>query len=526
MGSAGRRQQPFLMDQTCNPRCSGSETQCLQCPKWIPAAATRKLLLFNAALVYSKPVPSDFGFIHSFEYENRLAEKRQSSLPARVSICNQARLVPPVFDMLLLLARTKNSNSLVNSTDFRIIFNSSKLKNTNEPDSFNKDVQIFYPLYPPFRGNLFQSKPRRPPKKIAKDDLEASSDIEDIKSQVDSSVKARKLLSKTDDDFNEERIYSEIGKREYLEELVHRDKQEEEEEEEYPLEWYDADFQDSEENLEEKRDYRRRQVREDSKEEKKLWSLKKCDSLASITSEDDIDEDYTETSEPLLAHPLHILPERFDLRKEKRRLEEQNKIKNYIRRSKNRIFHELVRMIVKGVAADTVISSLVLQLILEEVVFTAEFVDNNVDVHALLAMVTTVALEELEISWLNESSDSRFDENLKSFFSRSGKLRATEFAHNWYEYVFLYTTEYRDTTQSSRGKGPIQATCSWALARIATATRFTLKRNIGLSYGDTQGQFISYAQVSLPKSHGNNGNSVLSVPPRESSGLINIHGFP
>lgn len=92
---------------------------------------------------------------------------------------------------------------------------------------------------------------------------------------------------------------------EYLEELVHRDKQEEEEEEEeYPLEWYDADFQDSEENLEEKRDYRRRQVREDSKEEKKLWSLKKCDSLASITSEDDIDEDYTETSEPLLAHPL------------------------------------------------------------------------------------------------------------------------------------------------------------------------------------------------------------------------------
>lgn len=73
---------------------------------------------------------------------------------------------------------------------------SSKLKNTNEPDSFNKDVQIFYPLYPPFRGNLFQSKPRRPPKKIAKDDLEASSDIEDIKSQVDSSVKARKLLSK------------------------------------------------------------------------------------------------------------------------------------------------------------------------------------------------------------------------------------------------------------------------------------------------------------------------------------------
>nr|KAF7426902.1 hypothetical protein H0235_006596 [Vespula pensylvanica] len=127
MGSAGRRQQPFLMDQTCNPRCSGSETQCLQCPKWIPAAATRKLLLFNAALVYrhvhSKPVPSDFGFIHSFEYENRLAEKRQSSLPARVSICNQARLVPPVFDMLLLLARTKNSNSLVNSTDFRIIFN-------------------------------------------------------------------------------------------------------------------------------------------------------------------------------------------------------------------------------------------------------------------------------------------------------------------------------------------------------------------------------------------------------------------
>ncbi|KAF7403730.1 hypothetical protein HZH68_006524 [Vespula germanica] len=441
---------------------------------------------------------------------------------------------------------------------------SSKLKNTNEPDSFNKDVQIFYPLYPPFRVNLFQSKPRKPPKKIAKDDLEASSDIEDIKSQVDSSVKARKLLSKIDDDFNEERIYSEIGKREYLEELVHRDKQEEEEEEEeeeYPLEWYDADFQDSEENLEEKRDYRRRQVREDSKEEKKLWSLKKCDSLASITSEDDIDEDYTETSEPLLAHPLilpyartprpryfcndenveyvlkslqrrppsperHILPKRFDLRKEKRRLEEQNKIKNYIRRSKNRIFHELVRMIVKGVEVDTMISSLVLQLILEEVVFTAEFVDNNVDVHALLAMVTTVTLEELEISWLNESSDSRFDENLKSFFSRSGKLRATEFAHNWYEYVFLYTTEYRDTTQSSRGKGPIQATCSWALARIATATRFALKRNIGLSYGDTQGQFISYAQVSLPRSHGNNGNSVLSVPPRESSGLINIHGFP
>ncbi|KAL2726484.1 hypothetical protein V1478_006762 [Vespula squamosa] len=647
MGSAGRRQQPFLMDQTCNPRCSSSETQCLHCPKWIPAAATRKLLLFNAALVYrhvhGKPVPSDFSFMHSFEYENRLAEKGQSSLPARISICNQARLVPPVFDMLLLLARTKNNNSLVNSTDFGIIFNarlpyiegrasllvlmrhrpeerreernhpagdaaaqclllgalkirefddarvwrltpafrircagaaaafpflvtsnpssprpksssfpssrkilessvgeshsrsphipenfveSSELKNTNELDSFNKDVQAFHPLFPPFR----QSKPKRPSKKIAKDDLEASSDIKDIKSQVDSSIKARKLLSKTDDDFNGKKIYSKVGKREYLGELVHRDKQEGEEEEDL-LEWYDADFQEREENLEEEGDYRGRQVLEDSKEEKKLWSFKNCDSFAFITSEDDIDEDYTETSEPLLAHPLilpyartprpryfsndvstenvlkslprrppsperHILPGRFDLRKEKKRFEEERKkndVKNYVRESKNRIAQGLMEMIVNGYEVDTVISSLVLQLILEEVVFSIDFVDNDSDVHSLLTIATTVVLEELKISWLSDSTDSRFDEESKSLLSPNG---------------------------------PIQATCSWALARTATATGFALKRNVALSYRDTEGQFISYAQVSLHRSHGNNGNSVVSVPPRESSGLINIHGFP
>lgn len=80
-----------------------------------------------------------------------------------------------------------------------------------------------------------------------------------------------------------------------------------------------------------------------------------------------------------------------------------------------------MRTFVYNVEADVATSLLVLQLILEEVIFTIDFADHDdIDVHTLLRMVTTIALGELRIPWLGESSDSRFDENSKSFLSRGG----------------------------------------------------------------------------------------------------------
>ncbi|KAI4486097.1 hypothetical protein M0804_006586 [Polistes exclamans] len=240
--------------------------------------------------------------------------------------------------------------------------------------------------------------------------------------------------------------------------MEHEEEEEEEVEEEEALEGYDADYREGEESLQEETDYRRRveEVEEDSKKEKKLWSLKECDSLASITDEDDIDEDYTETSEPLLAHPLnlpyarmprpkfftndenieyvlqslrkrapspirHVSPRRFDFRaeREKRFGEElrENEIRNDLVESANRISGELMQMVENGVETDRMIGSLVLRLILEEVVLTIDFVDHGIDVRTFLTIATTIALRELKISWPGESNDRKFDENSESLFS-------------------------------------------------------------------------------------------------------------
>ncbi|KAK2585543.1 hypothetical protein KPH14_010185 [Odynerus spinipes] len=275
-------------------------------------------------------------------------------------------------------------------------------KNTRQLDSFNKDIQTFKPLFPPF--------------------------------------KQKSLGVVVDGDKQQE------------------GKEGEELQERKPFELYDADYQEWEGSLEEETDEMDYQGWwEDSEKEKKLWWLKECDILASITDEEDIDEDYTETTKPLLAHPLtipyartpkprfvstdenvkyiletlprrppspvrHVLPLRFDLRAAMEGLREEksreNEIRNYLRESKNRISGELMQMLEDGVEADKMIGSLVLQLILEEVVLTIDFVDHGIDVHTFLTIATTMALRELKISCPSEPSYSSLDENWESFFPR------------------------------------------------------------------------------------------------------------
>ncbi|KAI4502344.1 hypothetical protein M0802_002256 [Mischocyttarus mexicanus] len=154
------------------------------------------------------------------------------------------------------------------------------------------------------------------------------------------------------------------------------------EEEDDALEGYDADYQEGEEIFLEETDYRRRVKEDDSKKEKKLWSLKECYSIVSITDKDDIDEDYMETSEPLLAHRLHVSSEKFDLCLERKKIYEElgeNEIKNDLLESVNRISRELMQMVENGVETNKMIGSLVLRLILEEVVLTIDFVDHEED---------------------------------------------------------------------------------------------------------------------------------------------------